>query len=64
MSNPKPRIRPKADSYHRRDETPLRDPPSSPIGPNRDPPVFTERDPGTERKASERVLFDEDDCLR
>jgi hypothetical protein len=61
MSNPKPRIRPKADSYHRQDEAPVRDPLSFP---NRDPPVFTERDPGTERKASERVLFHEDDCLR
>ncbi len=61
MSTPKPHIRPKADSRHRQGEPPLRYPPRHP---QYDPPVFTERDAGTERKAPERVLFHEDDCLR
>jgi hypothetical protein len=39
----------------------MRDPPSEP---ERDPPVFTEGDPGAEQQASGRVLFHEDDRLR
>ena len=60
MSTPKPRIRPKADRYRARSE-PSRDPPSYP---ERDPPAFTERDPSVEPKPPERVIFQEDDCLR
>jgi hypothetical protein len=63
MSTPKPRIRPKADARPRRSEldSTTRDPPTHPQS---DPPVFTERDPGRERKSPERVLFQEDDRLR
>ena len=61
MSTPKPRIRPKADPCHPTSEPP-RDPPSPP---ERDPDLlFREHDRGTERKAAERVVFQEDDCLR
>lgn len=61
MSIPKPRIKPKAGPCRQQGEPPLHDPPSYP---GRDPPVFTERSPGAERKAPERVVFHEDDCLR
>jgi len=61
MSTPKPRIRPKAEPCRQRSEPPLRD---SPAYAEHDPPVFTARDPGTEQKAPERVIFQEDDCLR
>jgi hypothetical protein len=61
MSTPKPRIRPKADSFHQQSETPLRDPS---FAPDHDPPVFTERDPGWEPRGGEGVVFHEDDCLR
>ncbi|HXS21291.1 MAG TPA: hypothetical protein VN735_08650 [Steroidobacteraceae bacterium] len=61
MSSPKPRIRPKADPYRQRSDLPLRDPPTHPV---RDPPVFAEQDPGTKQKPPERVIFQEDDCLR
>jgi hypothetical protein len=67
MSNPKPRIRPKADSYRRQGEPPLNERLSSsaaPDWPGGDPPMRAERDPGMERTASEQVLFYEDDCLR
>jgi hypothetical protein len=60
MSSPKPHIRPKAEPYGRGNESPLHDP----VHAEHDPPVFTERDPGTERKPAERVIFQEDDCLR
>jgi hypothetical protein len=61
MSTPKPRIRPKADPYRPPREPPSRD---APLYPERASPVFAECDPDTERKADERVLFHEDDCLR
>ena len=61
MSTPKPRIRPKAEPYRGWSEQPLRDPPSHP---ERDPPVFTEQDPGAGHEPAERVIFQEDDCLR
>ena len=61
MSTSKPRIRPKAESHHGQGEPPLRDPPPHP---EYDPPVLTECDAGGERKAPERVIFLEDDCLR
>jgi hypothetical protein len=61
MNMPKPRIRPKTDAYPRQNEPPLRDAPSYP---ERDPPVFMERDLGAEQTAAGRVTFHEDDCLR
>lgn len=62
MSTPKkPRIRPKADPYRAPTEQP-RDPPAHPEHDPSEP--FMERDRGTERKAAERVIFQEDDCLR
>jgi len=61
MSTPKPRIRPKCDPHPQRSASRTRDPPSYP---DVDPRVFTEEDPGMEQKATERVLFQEDDCLR
>jgi hypothetical protein len=61
MSTPKPRIRPKADPFRQQSETPLHDPS---FDPDRDPPVFTERDAGWEPGVGEGVVFHEDDCLR
>jgi hypothetical protein len=61
MSTPKPRIRPKAEPYREWSAQPLHDVPSAA---HRDPPASTERDPGTGQKAAERVIFQEDDCLR
>ena len=60
MSSPKPRIRPKPEPCRHRGEPPLRDPP---LYPERDPPVFAERDPA-EQMPAERILFQEDDCLK
>ena len=60
MSTPKPHIRAKGDPPRRQTEIPLHDPS---VDPDRNPPVFTERDPGW-NLGDERVLFDEDDCLR
>jgi hypothetical protein len=62
MSTPKPRIRPKANPHRRRGDAPPDDPPALPEYDPRDRPG--ERDAGTEPKAPERVLFQEDDCLR
>jgi hypothetical protein len=61
MSTPKPRIRPKAGPHRERSGRPPADPPAFP---DYDPPVFTARDPVMERKTPERVVFQEDDCLR
>ena len=61
MSTPKPRVKPKADPQRQRSEPPLHDLPSDP---ERDPPVFDERDPDTGPGDGESVLFQEDDRLR
>lgn len=61
MSASKPRIKPKSGPGHQQREFPTRD---APPDPERDPPAFTETDPAREQKAAERVLFNEDDCLR
>lgn len=61
MSTRKPHIKPKANPYHAQTERPSRD---SPPPAEYDPPVFTERDAGTEQKPRERVLFHEDESLR
>lgn len=61
MSAPKPHIKPKADPYRQQTEAPARDPPPPR---EHDPPVFVARDAAAEQNANERVMFDEDDCLR
>lgn len=61
MSTTKPHIKPKADPYRQRSGSPLRDPPVFQEHDPRDP--FAERDPGTDEKADENVIFREDDCL-
>lgn len=61
MSTPKPRIRPKAEPCRQWSGPPMRDAPSHP---ERDLPPFTERDSDARHEAEERVIFQEDDCLR
>jgi hypothetical protein len=61
MSTPKPRIRPKADPHRQRNDSPPRDPASYP---ERDPHDRLAELPFKGRSAAERVIFQEDDCLR
>jgi len=61
MSAPKPHIKPKADPHRQQREPLTRDAP--PHG-EYDPPIFVARDTDAEHNPPERVLFNEDDCLR
>ncbi len=61
MSAPKPHIKPKADPSRQRTEPRPRD---APADGEYDPPLFPTRDADPHHHAGERVLFNEDDCLR